>query len=173
MEFIQGITSGPPQWLGAYLRASDYANLFTQFLPPSIWNPLLKFVTTTFGVFKTLQSHLTPFLLRVTTQPDLASIAVLLIVLFVSFKVVDMAYRAVMFWVNLVLRLMFWGAIFSIGVWVYSRGLEGFTEDVQDLAEYWSGEYQRYSGEVKRFQTMKENQIRMQQGGRGGGRGWR
>lgn len=79
-----------------------------------------------------------------------------------------------MFWIHLVLRLMFWGAIISVGLWVYGRGLDGFTEDVQDLAEYWTAEYQKYSGEVKRFQTMKENQIRMQQGGRGaGGRGWR
>ena len=44
-----------------------------------------------------------------------------------------MMYRAVIFWVNLALRLVFWGGILVVGFWVYNRGPEGFVEDVQGL----------------------------------------
>ena len=72
-----------------------------------------------------------------------------------------MMYRAVIFWVNLALRLVFWGGILVVGFWVYNRGPEGFVEDVQGLVEYWLGQYEMYSREVKGFQQQKEDQIRM------------
>jgi hypothetical protein len=48
-------------------------------------------------------------------------------------------------------------------------------EDVAGLVEYWTGEYEKYSGEVKKFQVQNEDRIRMKAGHRqrGGGRGWR
>ncbi|KAF2787687.1 hypothetical protein K505DRAFT_353674 [Melanomma pulvis-pyrius CBS 109.77] len=150
----------------------DYAQLLTQFLPPSLLNPLITFVSTAFALFKTLQSHLSPLLVRITTQPDFASILMLVAILFVSFKVLGMAYRAVMFWVTLVLRLAFWATCGFVAVWVYNRGIDGFVDDMQGLAEYWSAEYDKYSGEVKRFQGQQETKIRSQTGkGRGRGRG--
>jgi hypothetical protein len=76
-----------------------------------------------------------------------------------------MAYRAVMFWVFLAYRLVVWGAIITIGLWVYNRGLEGFVDDVRDLADYWTEQYQKYSDEVKYFQSQKEEQIRQQNRG--------
>lgn len=153
--------------------ASDYANVLPRFLPPSLLNPLLTVLTTSFGILKTLQTHLSPLLLRLTTQPDIASLALLLIILFVSFKILDMAYRAVVFWISLVFKLVMWGGIIVLGFWVYNRGVDGFAEDVRELVEFWSGEYERYEGEVKRFKGMKEEQIRVRQGGKGSGRrGW-
>ncbi|KAF2856116.1 hypothetical protein T440DRAFT_438803 [Plenodomus tracheiphilus IPT5] len=149
----------------------DYATLLPRLLPPSLANPLLTLLTTTLGLTRTLQSHLTPFLTRLITQPDIASILLLLIALFVSMKVLDMLYRAVLFWINLALRLVFWGAVVGLGVWVWSRGPEGFVQDVQGLGEYWVGEYRRYSGEVEGFRRQKEEQIRMQAARKG--RGWR
>lgn len=82
-----------------------------------------------------------------------------------------MAYRAVMFWVMLVYRLVIWGLVVGVGVWVWQRGVEGFVEDVKGLGEVWAGEYQRFSGEVKAYQSQKEQQIRMDQNK--GRRGWR
>lgn len=84
-----------------------------------------------------------------------------------------MMYRAVIFWVNMVLRLAFWGSILLVGLWVWNRGVDGFVEDLQGLGEYWAGEYERYSGEVKSFQRQKEDQIRFQAQQKQKGRGWR
>ncbi|XPS75163.1 hypothetical protein M3J09_007270 [Ascochyta lentis] len=151
----------------------DYVTLLPRLLPPSIASPLLTFVTTAFGIFRTLQTHLTPLFTRLVTQPDAASILVVVAALFISFKILDMMYRAVLFWVNLVFRLVLWGGIGLIGLWVYNRGVDGFVQDVQDLAQKWAGEYEKYSGEVKRLQQDHEAQIRLQAKQQGGRKGWR
>ncbi|OAL50645.1 hypothetical protein IQ07DRAFT_587303 [Pyrenochaeta sp. DS3sAY3a] len=150
----------------------DYITVLPRFLPPSLYNPLFSIVTTLFGLTRTLQTHLSPILTRIVTQPDVASILALLAILFISLKILDMMYRAVMFWVTMALRLVFWGAILALGFWIWNRGPDGFVEDVQDLGEYWVGEYDKYSGEVKAFQQQKESQLR-QQAGKKKGRGWR
>jgi hypothetical protein len=72
-----------------------------------------------------------------------------------------MMYRAVMFWVNMALRLVFWGAIVMLGMWLWNRGVDGFVDDVGGLVEYWTGQYEKYSGEVKMAKEQKEGQIRM------------
>lgn len=77
-----------------------------------------------------------------------------------------------MFWVYLVFRLAFWITIGLTGYWVYTRGADGFVEDVTGLAEYWSGEYERYSGEVKRFQGMQEGRLRAKTRTPKGHTGW-
>lgn len=151
----------------------DYVTLLPRLLPPSIASPLLTFVTTAFGIFRTLQTHLTPLFTRLVTQPDAASILVVVAALFISFKILDMMYRAVLFWVSLVFRLVLWGGLGLIGLWVYNRGVDGFVQDVQDLAQRWAGEYEKYSGEVRRYQQDQEAQIRLQAKQQGGGRGWR
>jgi hypothetical protein len=150
----------------------DYIHLIPQFLPPSLAKSLLTFTTTTFGIMKTLQNHLSPLLLRVLSQPDLTSVLLLLVLAFISFKVLDMMYRTVIFWVSLALRLTMWGAIGMTGFWIYNRGVDGFVEDVHGLVEHWTGEYQKYAGEVKRFQSQKEAQIKMQQNRRGAAGWW-
>lgn len=79
-------------------------------------------------------------------------------------------YRAIMFWVNMAIRLAFWGSIAVLGVWVYNRGVDGFVEDAGGLIEHWMGEYERFSGEVKGRREREERQIRMkaERRGRGG-----
>ncbi|KAF2131609.1 hypothetical protein P153DRAFT_199625 [Dothidotthia symphoricarpi CBS 119687] len=149
----------------------DYITLLPTVLPASLASPILKFVTTSFGITQTLQSHLAPFLTRVITQPDVASIFALLVVFFISMKILDMMYRAVIFWVRMVFRLALLGAVVVLGLWVHNRGVDGFVADVQGLGEKWTGEYQRYSGEVKKFQAQKEDQIRMQAANKGRGYG--
>ncbi|RYN61251.1 hypothetical protein AA0118_g5986 [Alternaria tenuissima] len=139
----------------------DYAALIPRFLPPSFASPLLQLLTTFFGISRTLTTHLSPLLNKLITQPDVASILALLAIFFISLKILDMMYRAVIFWVNLALRLVFWGGILVVGFWVYNRGPEGFVEDVQGLVECWLGQYEMYSQEVKGFQQQKEDQIRM------------
>jgi hypothetical protein len=82
-----------------------------------------------------------------------------------------MMYRAVMFWVNMVLRLVFWGSILLLGFWVWNRGVDGFVDDISGLMQHWTGEYEKYSGEIKKFQEQKEGQIRNKAAQRQ--RGWR
>jgi hypothetical protein len=165
MEFVQG--ASPQTLTGPLARhpantPPDYVTLLPRLLPPSVASPLLTFVTTAFGIFRTIQTHLTPLFSRVVTQPDVASILALVAIFFISLKILDMMYRAVLFWVNMVIRLALWGSMAVLGLWVYNRGIDGFVRDVQDIAQTWMGSYEKYSNEVKRYQAEKEGQIRMQ-----------
>jgi hypothetical protein len=177
MEFVQG---APPQTLTGPLARHpantppDYVTLLPRLLPPSVASPLLTFVTTAFGIFRTIQTHLTPLFSRVVTQPDVASILALVAIFFISLKILDMMYRAVLFWVNMVIRLALWGSMAVLGLWVYNRGIDGFVRDVQDISQTWMGSYEKYSNEVKKYQAEKEGQIRMQAGQQAAqqGKGW-
>ncbi|KAF2264525.1 hypothetical protein CC78DRAFT_568229 [Lojkania enalia] len=139
MDFIQG-----------------YINLSSSMLPPTIYNPLLTTITTSLSIFKTLQAYLAPLLTRITTQPDIASLLVLAALLFLSLKLLDMAYRAVMFWVKLVFKLVLWGAIMFVSLWIYRRGFDGFVEDVEELAHFWSEEYENFTRDVKKMQAQEQ-----------------
>ncbi|KAF2189778.1 hypothetical protein K469DRAFT_625740 [Zopfia rhizophila CBS 207.26] len=150
----------------------DYLQIVPNLLPPSLLNPVITVITTTFGIMKTLQTHLTPLLTRVTTQPDVASILMLLAILFISLKILEMAYRTVMFWVNLVFKVLLWGSIAGVSYWIYTRGLDGFVEDVQHLVEVWLGEYEKFNEDVRRYQ--QQQQVRMDgYGHQKGRRVWR
>jgi hypothetical protein len=152
----------------------DYAALLPRLLPPSFANPLLHLLTTFFGISRTLSEHISPLANKIITQPDVASILVLLAIFFISLKILGMMYRAVIFWVKLALQMVLWGGILVVGLWVYNRGLEGFVEDAQGLIEYWLGQYEMYSQEVKGFQQQKESQIRMKASAQQqNGKGWR
>ncbi|EOA81888.1 hypothetical protein ACJQWK_05364 [Exserohilum turcicum] len=142
----------------------DYAALLPRLLPPSFANPLLHVVTTFLGVSRTLSTHLSPLLNKLMTQPDVASIVALLFIFFISLKILDMMYRAVLFWINLAIRLVFWGGILVVGLWIWNRGPDGFVDDISGLIEYWMHEYERYSGEIREFQMQKESQIRFKAG---------
>lgn len=70
-------------------------------------------------------------------------------------------------------QLILYGGMAVLGVWIYTRGVEGFVEDVQDLGSRWLGEYERYSEEVKAFQQQQEQQVRMKAEQKPSRRGWR
>lgn len=151
----------------------DYATLLPRLLPASIASPLLTLVTTALGITRTLQTHLTPFLTKLVTQPDVASILLVIAIFFISMKILDMMYRAVLFWINLVFQLVLYGGMAVLGIWIYTRGVEGFVEDVTDLGHRWMGEYEKYSDEVKMFQQQQEQQVRMKAETQKPRRGWR
>jgi hypothetical protein len=152
----------------------DNMELISSLLPSSLIGNLISLMSSSFGILKMLQSYLSPLFSRIATQPDLASIAVLVVVLFVSFKILGMAYRAVMFWVTLVFQLALWGGMAVLGLWVYNRGVDGFFEDVKGLMEHWGGELERYGGEYQRAKGMKEQQMRFaQKQGERKRNGWR
>ncbi|KAF2202689.1 hypothetical protein GQ43DRAFT_430519 [Delitschia confertaspora ATCC 74209] len=141
----------------------DYIHFAPKLLPPSVSGPLTTIITSFLAVSRTASTHLFPLLTRLTTQlttqPDLASVLLLLALLFLSFKVLDMAYRAVIFWVRLAVRLTFWGGLGVIGLWVWSRGMEGAIEDAQMMAQYWWGQFQEFQGDVEGEKARLRNQA--------------
>jgi hypothetical protein len=65
-----------------------------------------------------------------TTMPDLVQLLILGLVLFISLKVLDYARRVIMFWVMLVFRLVFWGSVLGLGLYVYRVGVENAGRDL-------------------------------------------
>lgn len=173
MEFVQGKYPHSPAPLPSD-SSTDYLTLLPRFLPPSLASPLLTIFTTAFGILRALQTQFSPLISKLLSQPDIASVLLLSVILLSSFWILNMAYRAVIFWVKLAVRLVMWGGMVAVGFWVYNRGVEGFVEDVQGLGEYWWGQYERFAGEAKGWQRAEEAQIRFQAAGqqRPTGRGW-
>ena len=154
--------------------------------PPSLtllstfYTLVFRFSSFMFTLQSTFTSTLLPLisstLSSITTKPDLASIVLLLVVLFLSLKVLGMLLNTVLWWVRLVFRLAFWGGIVGVGLWVWIRGAEGVVGDLQSLSGVWAEEY-RYWQEKAGAQggggmggglggTGRGNQ-------QGGGRAWR
>ncbi|KAF2430600.1 hypothetical protein EJ08DRAFT_239079 [Tothia fuscella] len=110
------------------------------------------------------------------TSPSLATVALLLIIFLISLKILDMLWRAVVFWVKLATRIVFWGGIAVLGCWVYVRGVEGVVEDVGSAVGKWRGEYDRYSrlaGDAKVLHQRGGGGARgRREGAWGGGRRW-
>jgi hypothetical protein len=55
-----------------------------------------------------------------------------------------MLLQSVLFWLRMARRLAFWAGIAALSLWLYNRGPEGAVEDVQQLADTWTGEYQHW-----------------------------
>lgn len=64
-----------------------------------------------------------------------------------------MLRRAVMFWVRMFTRLVFWGSVLVAGVYVWGRGWEGAVDDVStyggEVARVWMREYRRFEDAQK------------------------
>ncbi|CAG8110033.1 unnamed protein product [Penicillium olsonii] len=69
-----------------------------------------------------------------SSTPDLLTICLLAIILFISLKILGYAYRVVMFWVTLVFRLVFWGSLIAVGYHIYNVGPE---KSYQDFGWLW------------------------------------
>lgn len=69
-----------------------------------------------------------------TTSAELASLAVFVLVLFTTFKVVDYVRRMIMFWVFLVIKLIALLALVQLALYVYTYGIE---KTLNDLGWAW------------------------------------
>ena len=87
-------------------------------------------------------------------SPSLETIDLLVFILFISLNILNMLWKWVKWWVDLTLRLAFWGGLVVVGAWVWSRGPDGFIEDLQELAAYWNEEYRFYNQKAKMEQRM-------------------
>lgn len=79
------------------------------------------------------------------TSPSLTSLVLLLIILFLSLRILGMLWRAFIFWVSLAIKAVVGLSIAFLAVWIFTRGPEGFVEDIQEVGSYWMQEYDRYS----------------------------
>jgi hypothetical protein len=108
--------------------------------------PYLSHLSSAHKLYSDANSFVSSITSRFPTKtPDLTSIALLIIALFISLKVLGMLYRAVMFWIHLAFRVAFYVGLGMTGVWIYTRGAEGALEDVSYWKGYWQGEYQRWN----------------------------
>jgi hypothetical protein len=98
-------------------------------------------------MFSTLQTTLTKLLGTIvsstSTSPSLGSIALVLVILFLSLKILGILYRTIIWWLSLAVRVGLVGGGILMAGWVYSRGPDGAVADVQYYGDYWMREYQK------------------------------
>jgi hypothetical protein len=89
-------------------------------------------------------------------------------------KIFNYLLNAVLFWVYLVAKLVFYGSVILFGFYVYQRGPDGVIEDVNAFVNTWSGEYEKHKQKVE-YTAAFYNQVgRGAPGGRAAreGRWW-
>ncbi|KAL1633593.1 hypothetical protein SLS58_011014 [Diplodia intermedia] len=119
------------------------------------------------SVITTLHRHLLPLIDHVSKNPDIASITLLVIVLLVSLKILNILYRAVVFWISLAVKLVFWATVVVVGLFVWSRGVEGAAADLAVWGRYWVGvwtsEYARFQEQLEDARKYQMQQAQAQQ----------
>ncbi|KXT04404.1 hypothetical protein AC578_3567 [Pseudocercospora eumusae] len=151
-------------------QIQDWATYISQNheIPPSYLSyaqQAFGYASTANGYLSTLKSYLLPLINQVSQKPDLATIALLLIILFISLKILNMLFQTVMFWFRMARRLVFWGGLVGLAVWMYTRGPEGAAADLQYWYETWMGEYQHWKEQERVARLMQQQQAQF--GGRG------
>lgn len=142
-----------PDW-AAYLL-ENHGNI------PHVPSSYLSYARYVFGYVSMAKSYLVPLIDQVSRKPDLATVALLLVIIFVSLKILNMLYQTVMFWVRMVRKVAFWGGLAVIVLWLYTRGPNGVADDVQYWYDTWSAEYHRYQEQERIAQLMRRQQQGM------------
>ncbi|KAL3480209.1 nuclear pore assembly and biogenesis-domain-containing protein [Aspergillus californicus] len=133
-EYVQLLIKHPVvQQIAASPIASNLADLHATYL-----NPTVAYIKESYldpSLAHVRFSYLDPYVVQplahlLSSMPDLASVIVLLFILFISFKVLDYTRRAVMFWVWLAMRLAWWATVISLGVYMYQAGWVKVTRDL-------------------------------------------
>ena len=104
---------------------------------------------------------------QVSRKPDLATIALLLVIVFVSLKILNMLWETLMFWIRLARKIVVWGGLLAFALWMYNRGPEGVMEDVNYWWQVWNQDYD-YWKERERVARMARQGYTMRDTKRGG-----
>ncbi|KAI5286080.1 hypothetical protein KEM54_000083 [Ascosphaera aggregata] len=105
-------------------------NTFTTYIPPSIVKRATSLAIdmqqtySTYHVFYIQPYIITPIRQILDSPPTIGNLLSLLILFWLSLRLLDYTRRVVIFWVMLVLRLAFWGAVGVFGWYVYTAGWE-------------------------------------------------
>ncbi|KAI9777642.1 MAG: hypothetical protein M1816_004622 [Peltula sp. TS41687] len=70
---------------------------------------------------------------------DIETLALLLLTVFLTFKIVSFLGRLVVAWVIAMVKMVFWVAVAVLGVWIYVVGVPGVIAALQKLAGAWLG----------------------------------
>jgi hypothetical protein len=171
MENVQGKPSASRQGTGPVLTKSSYSDwaayLMENHNVPNVPISYYGYARQAYSYLYAAQSRIRPLIDQVSQKPDLATLALLLIVLFISLKILNMLYQTVVFWLRMAWRLVFWGGLISLGLWMYTRGPEGVTEDLQHWYQTWNGEYQHWTEQERLARSMQEQMQQQMGGGRG------
>lgn len=97
---------------------------------------------------------------QVARKPDLATIALLLVVIFVSLKILDILWQTLMFWVRMVRRVVFWGGLVVLAMWMWTRGPEGVVEDVGYWVGIWQEEKAHWSERERAARVAGQRQAK-------------
>lgn len=178
MDIIQGKHHPPPphattEATNALSSNKDWAThlLHTNNNDLSPYLRQALYYTTTLTTY--LHAYLLPLITSLTQKPDLATIALLLVIFFISLKILNMLWQAVMFWVRLASRVVFWGGAVVIGFWLYTRGPEGVVEDCGYWVRAWGQEYQYWKEQEEGARMARGRQQPFAgKGGVGAGAGW-
>lgn len=108
---------------------------------------------------------------QVTRKPDLATIALLLIVIFISLKILDILWQTVMFWVRMLRRVVFWGGLVALAAWMWTRGPDGVAEDVGYWVGVWQAEKKHWVERERVARQAGQRQAGLGAGG-AGKQGW-
>ncbi|KAK6005320.1 hypothetical protein QM012_008099 [Aureobasidium pullulans] len=114
------------------------------YLTPGIFGPL----STLNNIF---HKYLVPTFQSLLEKPDLTKIALMLVILYISLKLVNMLVQSVLFWVRLAFRITFWGGLVVLAFWLSQRGVDGAAEDVSYWIRLWKGELEHYKSQAEQI----------------------
>jgi hypothetical protein len=129
-------------------------------------NPLRPYILPFLSYTSIIKAYTAPLLSAVTQKPDLATLALLLLIIFLSLKILNMLLNTVMFWFRLATKVIFWGSLAIMGLWMWTRGPEGVMEDLKHWSGVWTAEYKQFSDRAG------HNIARGKQQPYGGSAGW-
>ncbi|KAK8239984.1 hypothetical protein HDK90DRAFT_508520 [Phyllosticta capitalensis] len=104
-------------------------------------------------VLSLLKTYIKPLISRIPANPDLASIALLLVILWLSLHLLKMLYGVVVFWVRLAVRLAVVATVVITALYVWSNGAEQTAADVMSAVGYW---VDVWKGEYGKFQAQEQ-----------------
>lgn len=108
-------------------------------------NPFRPYILPLLSYTSIVKAYTAPLLTAVTQKPDLATIALLLVIIFFSLKILNMLVSTVMFWIRLATKVIFWGSLAIAGLWMWTRGPEGVLQDLGHWSNVWTEEYKHFA----------------------------
>ena len=115
-----------------------------------------------------IKSYLFPLIDQVSKKPDLATIALLLIIFFVSLKILNMLFQTLVFWFRLARKVVFWGGLVAFAVWMYARGPDGIMEDMGYWWQVWNQEHDYWREREKAARMARQGRMMGSRAGHGG-----
>ncbi|MCJ1394036.1 hypothetical protein MMC18_006914 [Xylographa bjoerkii] len=111
-------------YIRPFMRYVYYAQSYAyKYLFPTLW-PLYRLTRMIFS--------------RLSDAPDIATLVVLIILAYISMKVLDILRRQIIYWISVTLKLLLWASLALIGFYVYQRGIEQSLEDLGWVLGYFA-----------------------------------